>query len=115
MIHESYGQIYSVVKTLSEHIVRNNTSSEILINDNILPLSFENYGDKGFMKLPGEDFNKYWHEVQENALFSTAKSRIILKDCHGWLYATVGNLLECFPELTSVTQQLPFVDPVRRD
>ena len=115
MIHESYGQIYTVVKTLSEHIVINNTSSDLLNDDNILPLSFENYGDEGFVKLPGEDFNKYWHEVQENALLSTAESRIVLKDCHGWLYETVRNLLERFPELTFVTQQLRFVDPVRRD
>ena len=113
MIHESYWQIH--MKTLSEHTVQNNTLPDLLKEDNLLPLNFDNYGNEGFVKLPGEDFNKYWDEVQENALLTTDESRTILKDCHGWLYETVHNLLERFPELNFVTQQLHFVNPLRRD
>ena len=41
MIHESYGQIHTVVKTLSEHIIQNNTSPDLLKEDNLLQLDFD--------------------------------------------------------------------------
>ena len=109
LIHESYGQIMAVVKTTAEPIVRDKTA------DNLLPLSEVNYGDDGFVKFPGEDFNKYWKEVEENALLTTSEKQVILKNCHGLLLETTRNLLVRFPELDFVTQNLRFVDPRRRE
>ena len=70
LIHESYGQILAVVKTMAEPIVIDNSliESDLLSENNLHSLSVVNYGEEGFVKLPGEDFNKYWKEVEDNAL-----------------------------------------------
>ena len=115
LIHESYGQIMAVVKTTAEPIVRDKTAVNLPSDDNLLPLSEVNYGDDGFVKFPGEDFNKYWKEVEENALLTTSEKQVILKNCHGLLLETTRNLLVRFPELGFVTQNPCFVDPRRRE
>ena len=114
-IHESYGQIMAVVKTVAEPIVRDKTTVDLLSDDNLLPLSEVNYGDDGFFKVPGEDFNKYWKEMEENALFTSSEKQAILKNCHSLLLETTRNLLVRFPELDFVIQNLRFVDPRRRE
>ena len=43
LIHESYGQIIAVVKTMAEPIVRDKTAVDLLSDDNLLPLSEVNY------------------------------------------------------------------------
>ena len=78
LIHESYGQIMAVVKTMAEPIVRDKTAVDLVSDDNLLPLSEVNYGDDGFVKFPGEDFNKYWKEVEENTLLITSEKQVIL-------------------------------------
>ena len=52
LIHESYGQIMAVVKTMVEPIVRDKYSIDLLSDDNLLPLSVPDYGNEGFVKLP---------------------------------------------------------------
>ena len=115
LIHESYGQIMAVVKTMAEPIVRDKTAVNLLRDDNLLPLSEVNCGNDGFVKFPGEDFYKYWKEVEENALLTTTKKQVILKNCHGLLLETTRNLLVGFPELDFVMQNLRFDDPRRRE
>ena len=110
LIHESYGQIMAVVKTMAEPIIRDNTAADLLSDDNLLPLSEANYGAPGFVKFAGEEFNKYWKEVEENALLTTSEKQIILRNCHGLLLETTRDLLSRFPELEFVTQNLRFVD-----
>ena len=60
------------------------------------------------MKLPGAEFNKHWEEVKDHALLSTSERHVVL-------FETVSNLLSHFPELHFITQNLRFVDPLRRD
>ena len=115
MIHDSYGQIMAVVKTMVEHIVRDKNAVDLLSEDNLLPLSETNYGDEDFAKFPCEDFNKYWKEVEDNALLTTSEKQIILRNCHGLLLETTRDLLARFPELDFVVQHLRFVDPRRRE
>ena len=115
LIHEFYGQIMAVVKTMAEPIVRDKTAVDLLSDDNLLPLSEVNYGDDGFVKFPGEDFNKYWKEVEENALLITSEKQVILKNCHGLLLEITRNLLVRFPELDFDMQILRFVDQRRRE
>ena len=115
LIHESYGQIIAVVKTMAEPIVRDKTAVDLLSDENLLPLSEVNYGDDGFVKFPGEDFNKYWKEVEEIALLITSEKQVILKNCHGLPLETTRNLLVRFPELDFDTQNLRFVNQRRRE
>ena len=115
LIRESYGQIMAVVKTMAEPIVRDKTAVDLLSDDNLLPLSEVNYGDDGFVKFPGEHFNMYWKEVEENALLITSEKQVILKNCHGLPLETTRNLLVRFPELDFDTQNLCFVDQRRRE
>ena len=112
MIHESYGQILAVVRTLAEPVVIDKSCTDLLIGDNLLSLSVINYGEEGFVKLPGEDFNKYWKGVEDN---DSAERERILTNCHGFLVETVRDLLRRFPELEFVTKHLRFVDPRRRE
>ena len=113
LIRESYGQIMAVVKTMAEPIVRFKTAVD-LSDDNLLPLSEVNYGDDGSVKFPGEDFNKYWKEVEEDALLITSEKQVILKNCHGLPLETTRNLVQ-FPELDFDTQNLRFADQRRRE
>ena len=59
--------------------------------------------------------NKYWKEVEDNALLCTSERQTILKNCHGLLLETTRDLLVRFPELDFVVQHLRFVDPRRRE
>ena len=93
----------AVVKTMAEPIVRDKSAADLLSDDNLLPLSEANYGSPGFVKFPGEEFNKYWKEVEENALL-TSEKQIILRNCHGLLLETTRDLLLRFPELDFVTK-----------
>ena len=104
LIHESYGQIMAVVKTMAEPIVRDKSAADLLSDDNLLPLSEANYGSPGFVKFPGEEFNKYWKEVEENALLTTSEKQVILRNCHGLLLETTHDLLLLFPQLDFVNK-----------
>ena len=49
LIHESYGQILAILKTMAESIIIDNNAV------NLLTVSVVNYGEVDFVKLPGED------------------------------------------------------------
>ena len=64
-----------------------------------LTLSVVIHGEEGFVKLPSEDFNTYWKEVEDNALLSTSERQVVLQNCHRLLLETVRDFLRYFPEL----------------
>ena len=84
-MHESYGQIMAVVKAVVEPIVRDKYSIHFLSDDNLLPLIVPDYENEGYVKIPDEDFNIYWKEVEDIALLCTSERKTILKNYHGLL------------------------------
>lgn len=116
LIFQSCSKIQTIITTLIEPVVLDSKlpPEELLAESNLKPVDPDTYGSDNELCFLGKEFNRYWHEVQDNSDLPILEQKKVLLNCRAYLVEVAKSLHVRFPEKSFIASTCAFVCPPRR-